>query len=85
MYELRLSREAEKIFKRLQTDRKQQIERVFAEMRQNPFAGDVRPLRGTASGSYRRRVGSLRIVFQLDQQEHVIWVETLGFRGNVYK
>ena len=51
MYELRLSREAEKILRRLQTDRRQQIERVFAvrrsrpllfaEMSQNPFSGDV--------------------------------------------
>ena len=95
MYELRLSREAEKILRRLQTDRRQQIERVFAvrrsrpllfaEMSQNPFSGDVKKLRGTASGSYRRRVGALRIMFQLDQRGQVIWVETLGFRGDVYK
>jgi len=85
MYELRLSREAEKILKRLQTDRKQQIERVLEEMRQTPFSGDVKKLRGTASGSYRRRVGALRVVFQLDQQGRVIWIETLGFRGDVYK
>ena len=93
MYELRLSREAEKIrwiefieiLKRLPTDRKEQIKRVLEEMRQTPFSGDVKPLRGTASGSYRRRIGALRIVFQLDQQVHVIWIETLGFRGDVYK
>lgn len=46
-------------------------------------AGDVRPLRGT-SGSYRLRVGGLRVVFSYPVND-IILIEKIGPRGDVYK
>jgi len=44
------------------------------EMEQEPLAGDVIPLKGPYAGSYRRRVGSWRLLFALkwERQEVVV-------------
>jgi mRNA-degrading endonuclease RelE of RelBE toxin-antitoxin system len=43
-------------------------------MEQDPLSGDVVPLRGPYAGSYRRRVGSWRIVFALQGDRYEVVV-----------
>ena len=56
-----LSEAAEKGLKRLARDRQARLERAIDEMEQNPFVGDVKPLKGPHwKGRLRRRVGDYR-------------------------
>lgn len=57
----------------------QAIERL-----QSGLEGDIRPIKGLQSW-YRLRVGSYRILFRLDKEERIIYVETIGPRGDIYK
>jgi len=43
-------------------------------MEQEPLSGDVTPLKGPYGGSYRRRVGSWRIIFMLKSNDLVVAV-----------
>jgi mRNA-degrading endonuclease RelE of RelBE toxin-antitoxin system len=43
-------------------------------MEQEPLSGDVIPLKGPYQGSYRRRVGSWRIIFTLKSDDAVVAV-----------
>ena len=46
-------------------------------------AGDVKRLKGT-DGSYRLRVGWLRVVFSYPSNDEIL-IEKIGPRGDVYK
>ena len=46
-------------------------------------AGDVKHLKG-ADGSYRLRVGWLRVVFSYPSNDEIL-IEKIGPRGDVYK
>lgn len=46
-------------------------------------AGDVKHLKGT-NGSYRLRVGWLRVVFSYPSSDEIL-IEKIGPRGDVYK
>lgn len=63
-WSVRLAKEAERQFKRLTGDRQELILAHLREMREDPFRGDVKPLRGKKwKGRYRKRVGRYRIIF----------------------
>jgi mRNA-degrading endonuclease RelE of RelBE toxin-antitoxin system len=56
------------------------VDAAFSEMRENPFSGDVKILRG--SDGLRRRVRDWRILYKLDQENHVIVVTAIKRRGS---
>jgi mRNA-degrading endonuclease RelE of RelBE toxin-antitoxin system len=53
---------------------RQRIAQVLLNMEQEPLSGDVTPLKGPYAGSYRRRVGSWRIIFTLRSGNAVVGV-----------
>ena len=57
------------------------INGAFSEMCLNPFAGDVKSLRG-GKGALRRRVGDWRILFDLHQDKRLIVVTAVKRRGS---
>jgi mRNA-degrading endonuclease RelE of RelBE toxin-antitoxin system len=58
-----LSNRAERALARVPARDRQRITLTLLNMEQEPLSGDVIPLKGPYHGSYRRRVGSWRIVF----------------------
>lgn len=49
-----------------------------------PPKGDIKTLKGYTD-LYRLRIGSLRVIFNIDHQEKVVYIEALGNRGDIYK
>ena len=47
------------------------INAAFEAMRSNPYSGDIKFLKGT-TGALRRRVGSWRVLFEVDQSKRVV-------------
>jgi mRNA interferase RelE/StbE len=56
--------------------------RIIAGIRGLPMEGDIKKLKGTIF--YRLRVGSLRIVFEIDHSEKIISIQTIDNRGDIY-
>jgi len=78
-------RRAAKTFQRLPTDVRRRIEAAIERLRDNPFASkDVVKLKGELAGLYRLRLGTYRIVYAVDEERRVIFVEAIGTRGEVY-
>ncbi len=68
-WSVELSASAIKELKKLPRDRREQIGRAIDEMESDPMGGDVIPLKGNEwKGRYRKRVGSYRVIFSLDQK-----------------
>ena len=75
---VRLSADAKKQVDRLPTDRQDQLLRALREMTQDPFRGDVKPLKGRDwKGWYRRRIGRYRVIFLPQHQDHIIAVSAI--------
>src|SRR5207302_9658077 len=53
---------------------RQRITQALLTMEQEPLSGDVIPLKGPYEGSYRRRVGSWRIIFALKWDTQIVFV-----------
>jgi len=53
-WEVRLSKDVARYLSRLEEKRRKMLRKVLEEFRENPFVGDVKPIKGR-SGTYRRR------------------------------
>ena len=72
---------AEKALRHVPSVDREHINAAFSEMCLNPFAGDVKSLRG-GKGALRRRVGDWRILFDLHQDTRLIVVTAVKRRGS---
>ena len=78
---VRLSRDAERQLRRLPPDQQSLIRQRLREMQDDPFRGDVIPLRGRQwQGRYRKRVGRYRIFFIPHHDTHIVEVSAILLR-----
>ena len=75
-----LSNRAERALGRVPTRDRQRITQALLSMEQEPFSGDVIPLKGPYEGTYRRPVGSWRIIFALKWDAQVVFVADVARR-----
>lgn len=81
LYHPRCEKGLQKLNKKLQAKVISKIE----ELCQDPFAQkmDVKKMVQTKQ-SYRLRMGNLRIIYEVDQKTKTIYVQEIGFRGQIY-
>ncbi len=54
-------------------------------MSENPFEGShIKKLKGRLEGKYRYNIGGLRVIYYVDVDNKIIYVEAIGPRGDVY-
>ena len=75
-----LSNRAERALARVPARERQRITSALLSMEQESLSGDVIPLKGPYHGSYRRRVGSWRIVFTVNWDTQVVGVADIARR-----
>ena len=78
-WRLTFSQNAQKSLRRLPPDIRRRLDVIFAEMAQDPLSGDVVMLRDYPVG-YRRRVGSYRVLFDVDQAARSVQVQEIERR-----
>jgi len=82
-YEIRLHPQAARAFRRLQNPLQSRIAAAI-----DALANDPRPT-GTAKlagrNDYRIRVGDYRIVYAVDDDEHLVLIARIGHRREVYR
>ncbi len=84
MYNVQVSRRAEKQIKALPTAIKNRVTKKLISLRQNPFSSDIKKLKVRHS-RYRLRVGDYRIIFDINKESITILVLTVRHRKDVYK
>jgi mRNA interferase RelE/StbE len=85
MFEVLLHAKARKVFERLPRKAVRLVEKAFRQLEQDPFFGpQIQRLHGPLAGLYRFRVGAYRIVYEIQEEKHVVVVFVIGSRGNVY-
>lgn len=82
-FRLRLSRRARRHLERADAETRRRLVDVLDEIGRNPYAGDVRPLRGRP-GQWRRRTGDLRIIYRVEAEHLQVDIALISPRGDVY-
>jgi mRNA interferase RelE/StbE len=89
MYELVLSREAQRFYQRCDQPAARKLARCFAALEQDPrpprAGNNVKPLKGPFTGSIRYRVGDLRVVYTINGATRTVFVITIADRKDVYR
>ncbi|MNW46762.1 Plasmid stabilization system protein [compost metagenome] len=83
-YKLIYHKEAVKYLSKQETAVQQRIAQGLTGLLASPPVGDIRLMKGY-DGLYRLRVGSNRILFEVNDQEKIIYIRAIGSRGDIYK
>lgn len=79
---VRLNSRSQKSLNRLDLKQRRRIARAIDEMRDDPFAGDVKPLKDKKwSGFFRKRVGRYRIIFFAHHDQNHIDLRAIVLRN----
>jgi mRNA interferase RelE/StbE len=84
-YKVGFSDDARKSLKKLTGVDLKRILRKTLELEKFKELNNIKALKGELSGFYRLRVGKMRVIFEVDEENRVIKVVDAGFRGSIYK
>jgi mRNA interferase RelE/StbE len=86
MYSVELSQEAQRFFNRCDKPAAKKLSRCFQSLEKNPRQGNnVKALKGRFAGSYRYRIGDLRVVYAINDPLVTVFVITIAKRSDVYE
>ena len=86
MHKIELSRKAAKFYQKADSITVKRLNFAFSKLSEDPFTHyNIKRLSGELEGSLRLRVGGMRIVYSVDQKSQTVYIEVIGFRGDVYK
>lgn len=82
-YRLTLNRDAVKFVAKQEKAVQERIRQSLLGLTVRPPKGDIKPLKGYDK-RFRLRVGSYRVLFEIDHQEQVVYILAIDNRGDVY-
>ena len=86
MYKLELSQEAQRFYERCDKPIAKKLARCFQSLEKDPRQGNnIKPLKGKFAGSYRYRLGDLRVVYTIHDSAVTVFVITIAKRSDVYE
>jgi len=86
MYEVLVSHEADKYYKKQGRDIKQRINKCIDNLSREPLFGPhIKKLHGELEGKHRYEVGGIRIVYEVNTKSKIVEVKAIRSRGDVYK
>jgi len=86
-WNIEYSRDADRFIDKqdIRAEVREQLEFFLRKMRGESISVDVRKLKGEWKGYFRIRKGRLRVIFSVDFNDRVLYVERVDFRGKAYK
>ncbi|MCB0190574.1 MAG: type II toxin-antitoxin system RelE/ParE family toxin [Anaerolineae bacterium] len=86
MYDIVLTREAQKDYQKLAKSVAKRINQCLDNLREYPLQyPQAIPLKGRLAGYYRWRVGDWRVVYEVNADEQIVVVLQITHRSRVYK
>ncbi len=81
------SRDTEKFIQKqdIHNEVREELEKFLKKIHGGNVNIDLKKLGGNWEGYYRLRKGKLRIIFEVNKIDKVLFVEKIDFRGDIYK
>lgn len=83
-YRLIYHRDAVKFVAKLEKVLQERIAQGLKGLTELPPRGDIKLMKGY-QGLYRLRIGSFRVLFEIQHNEKVIYIQAIDSRGSIYK
>lgn len=83
-YAVKFSKKAEKAYNKLPGNIRARIDQKINYLQNTPRGSDTKKLVGHTN-AYRTRVGSYRIVYEIEDNELLVWILDVGSRGSIYQ
>jgi mRNA interferase RelE/StbE len=83
IYQLILSRDAIKFVAKQEKNVQERVRKALLGLTVRPPVGDIRLMKGFEK-RFRLRIGSYRIIFEVNLQEKIVYVLAIDNRGEVY-
>lgn len=83
-YDMSLSKKSVKFLMKQEPLVQSRIAQALEGIRMVPPEGDIKPMKGY-SGVFRLRVGTYRIIFEVNHLEKIVYIRSIGNRGDIYK
>jgi len=85
MYEVWLTRDAEKFYQAADEPLVRRLHRCFQQLQRNPYEHpNIKGLRRPLAGYLRHRVGDWRVVYRVDEDQQIITVVLIVHRSQAY-
>jgi len=86
VYELVLTREAQKFYEKAEPPLVRQLHRCFEPLREAPYEHpNIRRLKGPLAGYFRYRVGDWWIIYEVDERRQVVTILLIVHRSKAYR
>jgi mRNA interferase RelE/StbE len=88
VYKLKIHKHVKKFLLGLTPDWRTRFHEKLEALCKDPYRHpqlDIKPMQGTGESVYRLRVGQYRLIYQISENELLIYLMTAGRRGDVYK
>ncbi len=65
---------------------KERVADAIDVIARNPHLdGHIKKLKGDLKHMHRFRMGDLRILYEIDDTQEIVWIKTIEWRGSAYK
>ena len=83
-YKLTYHKDALKFLAKQDMTVQQRMAKGLTDLLTIPPGGDIKQMKGH-HGVYRLRVGTYRILFEIDHTEKIVYIQAIDSRGGIYK
>ena len=83
IYQLTLNRDSVKFLAKQDRAVQERIRKALTGLAIRPPIGDIKPLKGLGK-LMRLRVGTYRVIFEVNHTEQIVYILTINNRGDVY-
>jgi mRNA interferase RelE/StbE len=87
VYRVQIHRDALKVYRKLERELQTRIDAAVEKLRVDPWRRDldVKRLHGAYAGYCRLRIGDVRVVYFVDREAGVIYIDGITHRGGAYR
>ena len=86
MHKIIVHRYAVKFYRKADDALKKRVADAIDGIARNPHMdGHIKKLKGDLKHMHRFRMGDLRILYEIDDAQEIVWIKTIEWRGSAYK
>jgi len=86
MHKVIFHRNAVKFYRKADNALKERVADAINVIVRNPHLdGHIKKLKGDLKHMHRFRKGDLRILYEIDDAQEIVWIKTIEWRGSTYK
>lgn len=85
MHKIILHRNTVKFYRKVDDGLKERVADAIDIIARNPHLdGHIKKLKGDLKHMHRFRMGDLRILYEIDDAQEIVWIKTIEWRGSAY-